>query len=384
MAEINLDDLLSKRAQQPQEKALELAPEKELERIAQAVEELTPAERAEVEKIKEGLDLTDSAAIIDFGTAAQKNIADFSDSILCNVRAKDSGYVGELLGELLTNVKSFEPKSSDGGFLKKLPLVSSLVGKAETMMQGYEKVSVQVEKVKTSLQKARMLMMKDVTMLDTLFAKNLEYFKTLELYIRAGEEKMQEMREVTLPKLRAQAAASSDPMAAQVVSDFESSVERFEKKVHDLKISKTISIQTAPQIRLIQNNDKVLIDRVQSAIYNSIPLWKNQMVIALGLANQKKVLEMQHSVNEMTNDLLKKNAEMLKIGTIETAKENERSIVDIETVRKVNDDLVTTIEETLKIQQEGRAKRRAAEAELIELEGRLKKALESTLDGRSG
>ena len=384
MAEINLDDLLSKRAQQPQEKALELAPEKELERIAQAVEELTPAERAEVEKIKEGLDLTDSAAIIDFGTAAQKNIADFSDSILCNVRAKDSGYVGELLGELLTNVKSFEPKSSDGGFLKKLPLVGSLVGKAETMMQGYEKVSVQVEKVKTSLQKARMLMMKDVTMLDTLFAKNLEYFKTLELYIRAGEEKMQEMREVTLPKLRAQAAASSDPMAAQVVSDFESSVERFEKKVHDLKISKTISIQTAPQIRLIQNNDKVLIDRVQSALYNSIPLWKNQMVIALGLANQKKVLEMQHSVNEMTNDLLKKNAEMLKIGTIETAKENERSIVDIETVRKVNDDLVTTIEETLKIQQEGRAKRRAAEAELVELEGRLKKALESTLDGRSG
>ena len=282
------------------------------------------------------------------------------------------------------SVKSFEPKSSDGGFLKKLPLVSSLVGKAETMMQGYEKVSVQVEKVKTSLQKARMLMMKDVTMLDTLFAKNLEYFKTLELYIRAGEEKMQEMREVTLPKLRAQAAASSDPMAAQVVSDFESSVERFEKKVHDLKISKTISIQTAPQIRLIQNNDKVLIDRVQSAIYNSIPLWKNQMVIALGLANQKKVLEMQHSVNEMTNDLLKKNAEMLKIGTIETAKENERSIVDIETVRKVNDDLVTTIEETLKIQQDGRTKRRAAEAELVELEGRLKKALESTLDGRSG
>ena len=384
MAEINLDDLLSRRAQQPQEKALELAPEKELERIAQAVEELTPAERAEVEKIKEELDLTDSAAIIDFGTAAQKNIADFSDSILSNVRAKDSGYIGELLGELLTNVKSFEPKSSDGGFLKKLPLVSSLVGKAETMMQGYEKVSVQVEKVKTSLQKARMLMMKDVTMLDNLFAKNLEYFKTLELYIRAGEEKMQEMRETTLPKLRAQAAASSDPMAAQVVSDFESSVERFEKKVHDLKISKTISIQTAPQIRLIQNNDKVLIDRVQSAIYNSIPLWKNQMVIALGLTNQKKVLEMQHSVNEMTNDLLKKNAEMLKIGTIETAKENERSIVDIETVRKVNDDLVTTIEETLKIQQEGRAKRRAAEAELVELEGRLKKALESTLDGRSG
>lgn len=384
MAEINLEDLLNKRTHQPEEKMLVATQKKELEHITQTVEELTPAERAEVEKIKEGIDLTNSAAIIDFGTAAQKNIADFSDNILCNVRAKDSGYVGELLGELLTNVKGFEPESSGRGFLKKLPLVGHLVGKVETVMQGYEKVSVQVEKVKTSLQKARMLMMKDVMTLDTLFAKNLEYFKTLELYIRAGEEKMQEMREVTLPKLRAQAAASSDPMAAQVVSDFESFVERFEKKVHDLKISKTISIQTAPQIRLIQHNDKVLIDRVQSAIYNSIPLWKNQMVIALGLANQKKVLEVQHSVNEMTNDLLRKNAEMLKIGTIETAKESERSIVDIETVRKVNDDLVTTIEETLKIQQEGRAKRRAAEAELVELEGRLKKALESTLDGRSG
>lgn len=384
MAEINLEDLLNKRTHQPEEKMPVATQKKELEHITQTVEELTPAERAEVEKIKEGIDLTNSAAIIDFGTAAQKNIADFSDNILCNVRAKDSGYVGELLGELLTNVKGFEPESSGRGFLKKLPLVGHLVGKVETVMQGYEKVSVQVEKVKTSLQKARMLMMKDVMTLDTLFAKNLEYFKTLELYIRAGEEKMQEMREVTLPKLRAQAAASSDPMAAQVVSDFESFVDRFEKKVHDLKISKTISIQTAPQIRLIQHNDKVLIDRVQSAIYNSIPLWKNQMVIALGLANQKKVLEVQHSVNEMTNDLLRKNAEMLKIGTIETAKESERSIVDIETVRKVNDDLVTTIEETLKIQQEGRAKRRAAEAELVELEGRLKKALESTLDGRSG
>ena len=384
MAEINLEDLLEKRVQQTEDSSPDLVPEKAVGRIAQTVEELTPAERAEVDKIKEGLDLTDSAAIIDFGTTAQKNIADFSDSILSNVRTKDSGYVGELLGELLTNVKSFEPKSSEGGFLKKLPLVGSLVGKAQTVMQGYEKVSVQVEKVKTSLQKARMLMMKDVSMLDSLFTNNLEYFKTLELYIRAGEEKLQEMREVTLPKLRAQAAASSDPMAAQVVSDFESAVERFEKKVHDLKISKTISIQTAPQIRLIQNNDKVLIDRVQSAIYNAIPLWKNQMVIALGLTNQRKVLSMQHSVNEMTNDLLKKNAEMLKVGTIETAKENERSIVDIETVRKVNDDLVTTIETTLKIQQEGREKRRAAEAELVALEGRLKKALESTLDGRNG
>ena len=176
MAEINLEDLLEKRVQQAEDSSPNLVPEKAVGRIAQTVEELTPAERAEVDKIKEGLDLTDSAAIIDFGTTAQKNIADFSDSILSNVRTKDSGYVGELLGELLTNVKSFEPKSSEGGFLKKLPLVGSLVGKAQTVMQGYEKVSVQVEKVKTSLQKARMLMMKDVSMLDSLFTKNLEYF----------------------------------------------------------------------------------------------------------------------------------------------------------------------------------------------------------------
>ena len=379
MAEVNLEDLLKKKAVQAEEMAQELMPVQKAEQIAQAVGQLTPEERAEVERIKESLDLTDSAAIIDFGTAAQKDIADFSDSILSNVRAKDSGYVGELLSELLTNVKGFEPGNTDGGFLKKLPFVSSLVGKAETLMQGYERVSVQVEKVKTALQKSRMLMMKDVVMLDGLYAKNLAYFKSLELYIQAGEEKMQEMRETTLPKLRAQAAASSDPMAAQVVSDFENAVERFEKKVHDLKISKTISIQTAPQIRLIQNNDKVLIDRVQSAIFNAIPLWKNQMVIALGLANQRKVLEMQHSVNEMTNDLLKKNAEMLKAGTIATARENERSIVDIETVRKVNDDLVTTIEETLRIQQEGRARRQAAEQELVQLEGRLKEALQSTM-----
>ena len=379
MAEITLDNLLNKHA--PQLQGTEMfSPKRELETVEQAVAELTPEERAEVDRIKECLDLTDTAVIVNFGTEAQKNIADFSDSILCSVRAKDSGFVGELLGELLTNVKDFNEASSGSSFLKKIPLIRSFVNKIETMMQRYEKVSVQVEKVKTSLQKSQMLIMKDVTMFDNLFAKNLEYFKALELYIRAGEEKLQEMREVTLPKLRAQATASNDSMAMQVVNDFENSVERFEKKVHDLKISKTISIQTAPQIRLIQNNDKVLIDRVQSAIYNSIPLWKNQMVIALGLENQRKVLKMQHSVNEMTNRLLRKNAEMLKVGTIETAKENERSIVDIETVRKVNDDLITTIEETLRIQKEGRAKRRAAEAELVALENRLKKALESNFN----
>ena len=188
------------------------------------------------------------------------------------------------------------------------------------------------------------------------------------------------MKETTLPKLKQQAAASADPMAGQVVADFENMVERFEKKVYDLKISKTIAIQTAPQLRLIQNNDKILVERVQSAIFNAIPLWKNQVIIALGLSRQQKVLQMQRSINDTTNELLKRNAEMLKVNTIETAKENERSIVDIETVRKVNDDLIATIEETMKIHKEGREKRAAAEQELLQIEDRLKKTLMDNMD----
>ena len=212
-------------------------------------------------------------------------------------------------------------------------------------------------------------------MFDTLYEKNLGYFKELQLYIRAGEEKLDEMRNVTMPKLKAQAAQANDPMAVQVVSDFEQSVDRFEKKIHDLKLSKTLAIQTAPQIRLIQNNDRILIDRVQSAIYHTIPLWKNQMVIALGLSNQQKTIQLQRAVSDTTNELLKRNAEMLKQNTIETAKENERGIVDVETVKKVNEDLISTIEETVRIQEEGRRKRQDAEKELIAIEGRLKDAL---------
>ena len=188
------------------------------------------------------------------------------------------------------------------------------------------------------------------------------------------------MKETTLPKLKQQAATSADPMAGQVVADFENMVERFEKKVYDLKISKTIAIQTAPQLRLIQNNDKILVERVQSAIFNAIPLWKNQVIIALGLSRQQKVLQMQRSINDTTNELLKRNAEMLKVNTIETAKENERSIVDIETVRKVNDDLIATIEETMKIHKEGREKRAAAEQALLQIEDRLKKTLMDNMD----
>ena len=377
MAEINLEDLLKAKAQENTAAAAPVAvidQQQEIMQVTQQTETLTPAERKQVEEIKSKIDLMNSGYALQFGSGAQKNMADFSDSLLSQVRTKDSGEVVALLTDLSGKINEFNRKESDS-FVKKLPLIGALVSKGETMLASYEKLSTKVDKIQSELEKSKTTMMKDIMLFDALYQKNLEYFKHLELYIRAGEEKLVEMRSTVLPKLRADAAASADPMAGQVVSDFESNVDRFEKKVHDLKISKTIAIQTAPQLRLIQNNDKILVERVQSAIYNAIPLWKNQIVIALGLTRQQNVLKMQQAISDTTNELLKRNAEMLKINSIETAKENNRSIVDIETVKKVNDDLVTTIEETLKIQQEGRQARQSAEQELLQIENRLKETL---------
>ena len=362
MAEINLNDLMAKKKSAPS--------------TEQTITPVEPAkEIAKVKSIKDEIDLTDSSTPLSFGAPAQKEIAQFSDSILAKVRAKDAGEVGVLLNDLVSKVKGFDVTKKNDSFLSNLPIIGSLVNKADDVMQGYEKLSTQVEKIQAGLENSKVKMMEDVVMFDTLYQKNLDYFKDLQIYIRAGEEKLDEMRTITLPKLRAQASESGDPMAVQVVSDFEQSVDRFEKKIHDLKLSKTLAIQTAPQIRLIQNNDRVLIDRVQSAIYHTIPLWKNQMVIALGLTRQKEVIELQRAVSDATNDLLKRNAEMLKQNSIDTANANERGIVDIDTVKKVNEDLISTIEETLRIQHEGRQKRQAAEKELVAIEGRLKDAL---------
>ena len=377
MPEISLEDLLKAKAQENAAAAAPVAvidQQQEIMQVTKQTETLTPAERKQVDEIKSKIDLMNSGYALQFGSGAQKNMADFSDSLLSQVRTKDSGEVGALLTDLSGKINEFNRKESDS-FVKKLPLIGSLISKGETMLASYEKLSTKVDKIQSELEKSKTTMMKDIMLFDALYQKNLEYFKHLELYIRAGEEKLAEMRSTVLPKLRADAAASADPMAGQVVSDFESNVDRFEKKVHDLKISKTIAIQTAPQLRLIQNNDKILVERVQSAIYNAIPLWKNQIVIALGLTRQQNVLKMQQAISDTTNELLKRNAEMLKINSIETAKENNRSIVDIETVRKVNDDLVTTIEETLKIQQEGRQARQSAEQELLQIENRLKETL---------
>ena len=372
MAEINVDDLLAHRASSESTAEVEkVEPTVEIAKVTQQVEALTPAEKAKVKSIKDGINLMDSSTALNFGAPAQKEIAQFSDSILSKVRTKDSGEVGQLLGDLVSKVKGFDV-SEKKSFVSKIPIIGSLVDKAEDIKSSYDKLSTQVEKIQSSLEKSKIKLMEDVAMFDTLYDKNLEYFKDLQLYIRAGEETLDEMRNVTLPKLKAQAAAKNDPMAVQVVSDFEQNVDRFEKKIHDLKLSKTLAIQTAPQIRLIQNNDRVLIDRVQSAVYHTIPLWKNQLVIALGLTHQKEVIAMQKAVTDATNDLLRRNAEMLKINSVETAKANERGIVDIETVKKVNEDLISTIQETMRIQQEGRQKRAAAEKELVAIEDRLR------------
>ncbi|MCR5834231.1 MAG: toxic anion resistance protein [Selenomonadaceae bacterium] len=377
MAELNLADLMAKKnSATPETQAVAVVePAQEIAKVTQQVETLTPEEMSKVQSIKEGIDLTNTNTALSFGAPAQKEIAQFSDSILTKVRTKDSGEVGPLLNDLVSKVKGFDVTKKKDSFFSNLPIIGSLIDKAEDMMQGYEKLSTQVEKIQAGLENAKLKMMEDLAMFDTLYKKNLTYFKELQLYIRAGEEKLDEMRTVTLPKLRVQASESGDPMAVQVVNDFEQSVDRFEKKVHDLKLSKTLAIQTAPQIRLIQNNDRILVDRVQSAIYHTIPLWKNQMVIALGLSHQKETIELQRAVTDATNDLLRRNAEMLKQNSIDTAKANERGIVDIETVKKVNEDLISTIEETLRIQSEGRQKRQAAEKELVAIEDRLKTAL---------
>ena len=374
MPDISLEDLLQAKKTEAAAQPVLINQQQEIQQVTAQTEALTPAQRQQVEEIKEKINLMDSGYALQFGSTAQKDMAAFSDSLLSQVRTKDSGQVGELLTDLSGKINDFSESQNDS-FVKKIPLIGSLVNKGENMLSSYEKLSTKVAKIQSELEKAKATMMKDIVLFDNLYQKNLAYFKELQLYIQAGEEKLTEMRNQVLPKLRMDAANSTDPMAAQVVSDFESNVDRFEKKIHDLKISKTIAIQTAPQLRLIQNNDKILVERVQGAIYNAIPLWKNQIVIALGLSRQQNVLKMQQAVSDTTNELLRKNAEMLKLNTIETAKENNRSIVDMETVKKVNEDLVTTLTETLKIQQEGRIARQNAQQELATIENQLKQVL---------
>ena len=382
MSEISLESLLaSKQQEESNTKNTSLvSTQKEL----QPIEENTFSEKdvLQIRKLKDDIDFTNNTNILQYGSEVQGNISRFSDQILENVRAKDSGHVGELLSSLTSKVEEFN-ESSPKKFVRNIPLVGRLVGKADNITNRYDKLSVQVSKISTELDVSRNQMMKDIILLDGMYQKNVEYFKTLEIYIEAGKQKVKEANEITLPKLRDEAVKSSNPLATQVVTDFEESVARFEKKVHDLELSRTIALQTAPQIRLIQNNDKMLVERVNSTILNTIPLWKNQMVIALGLVNQQKAIQMQRQVSEATNNLLRKNAEMLKQNTLDTARENERGIVDVETIEEVNAKLIETVQEVLKIQQEGRSQRQNAEKELVRIEENLKQTLISATNQQS-
>ncbi|MGO4987454.1 MAG: toxic anion resistance protein [Gallicola sp.] len=378
MGDINLNDLKNKTAAQelvqtdPEELRAEAIKE-----IAEKKEILTLEERKKVEEIKEGINLLDSSQTITFGVGAQKNLSDFSDTILTKIHNKDTGEVGPLLSELMLQVKDLEIEDLETkkGFFDNIPFFSSFGKKMDRFNAKYETVEIQIDRIEDQLDQARLQMMKDIALFDNLYEKNLEYFNNLQLYIIAGEELIEETRNTTIPKLRQEAVSSNDPMSAQLVRDFEDTVNRFEKKVHDLKLSKQMSIQTAPQIKLIQNNDKMLIDKIQTAILNTIPLWKSQIIIAIGLLRQENALKLQKSVNDTTNELLVKNSEKLRTNTIETARESERGIIDMESLKKVNRDLIDTIQETITIQEQGREKRIQAEKELLLMEEELKQSL---------
>ena len=276
----------------------------DIETVNAQVEQLSPEQLARAEELKNSIDLTDSQTALQYGVGAQRNISGFSENILSQVKNKDSGFVGDLMSDLVIKVKDVGVDELSQGLSGKLPFFKSAAGAIKKFMQRYEKLEVQIDRIEQQLEEARMKMLKDITMFDTLYEKNMEYFRELQVYIAAGEAKVKELRQETLPKLYEEASAKGDSMSAQVVRDFEDTVNRFEKKVHDLKMSKTIAVQTAPQIRLIQNNDKMLVDKIQTAILSTIPLWKSQIVVALGLHRQKNVLKMQQSVNEATNTLL--------------------------------------------------------------------------------
>jgi len=338
----------------------------------------TPDDIAKIDEIKKSVNIEDTNELIAYGIAAQRDISNFSDTILSEIRSKDTGYVGEVLTNLVVGIKDLNVDSltnTKGGFLSGIPLLGDIADKAKKFIAKYDKMSIQLDKIIDELEKARMSLLRDLTLLDNLYEKNLGYLKGLDLFIVAGEEKLKELIEVHQPQLKAKADQTNDPADAQRYHDFTQLINRFEKKLHDLKLSRMIAIQTAPQVRLIQNGNQTLVEKIQSSILNTIPLWKNQIVIAITIFRQRKAVELQKKVTDTTNDLLKKNAEMLKQGVVEVAKESERGIVEIETLRKVNTDLISTIEETLKIQQEGKLKRQSAEVELVKLEGELKMKL---------
>ncbi len=377
--DISLKDLAKSSAQQEE---VQLDVQKETEIIEEKVQELSPEDRKRVDDIKKEINLTDSSIAVEFGVGAQKHLSEFSATILSNVRNKDSGEIGELLTDLMGEIKSLDVDElgEKKGFLQNLPFFKETQKKVDNMMVRYDTVESSINKIESRLEQSRTGLVKDIVVFDQLYEKNLDYFKEIQYHIVAGEEVLRETRDEVIPRLRQEAIDSGEQMDAQLVKDFEDSLNRFEKKVHDLKLSKTMAIQVAPQIRLIQNNDKLLVDKIQTAILNTVPLWKSQMVIALGLQNQQAALQMQREVSDTTNELLRKNSEMLKQNTTGVLEESERGIIDLETLQQVNKDLIETIEQGIIIQREGRQKRILAEQELLKLEENLKQTLLRTMD----
>lgn len=333
---------------------------------------LSEEERKIVDDFARQNDIRNSAAILQYGAGTQKKMADFSEDALEKVRTKDLGEVGDLLENVVTELKNFdaeEERKGIMGFFKKG------ANKLEAMKNKYSKAEANVNKIVETLEKHQIQLMKDAAIMDKMYALNLNYFKELSMYILAGKKKLEEIRSTELPQLMAKAQASGLPEDAQAAKDLDSLCERFEKKIHDLELTRMIAVQTAPQIRLVQGNDTLMAEKIQSTIVNTIPLWKSQMVIALGVAHSTEAAKAQREVTDMTNALLQKNAQTLKMATIEAAKESERGIVDIETLQKTNESLISTFDEVMNIQREGREKRRAAEAEMYRLEGELKQKL---------
>lgn len=332
---------------------------------------LTPEEQKMVNDFAAKIDIENTNQILQYGAGTQKKMADFSDTALENVKTQDLGEIGELISNVVGELKDFDVQE-DGkffGFFRKQ------TSKIENLKNKYDKAQVNVEKITDSLQQHQVRLMKDSAMLDKMYEQNLNYFKELTMYILAGKKKLEETRNGKLAEMKNKAALSGLPEDAQAARDLDEKCSRFEKKLHDLELTRTIAMQTAPQIRLIQNNDTVMVEKIQTTIVNTIPLWKSQMVLALGIAHSAEAAQAQRQVTDITNELLRKNAETLHMATVETAKESERGIVDIETLRKTNADLIQTLDDVMRIQMEGRQKRQAAEMEMHRMEEELRRKL---------
>ena len=332
---------------------------------------LTPAEQQMVAEFAAKIDIENTNQILQYGAGTQKKMADFSDTALENVKMQDLGEIGELITNVVSELKGFDAQEESGffGFFRKQS------SKIENMKNKYDKAEVSIEKIADSLQQHQVRLLKDSAMLDKMYEQNLNYYKELSMYILAGKKKLEETRNGKLAEMKNKAALSGLPEDAQAARDLDEKCNRFEKKLHDLDLTRTIAMQTAPQIRLIQNNDTVMVEKIQTTLVNTIPLWKSQMVLSLGIAHSAEAAKAQRQVSDITNELLKKNAEMLHMATVETARESERGVVDLETLQKTNADLIQTLDDVMRIQMEGRQKRQAAESEMRRMEGELKRKL---------